>query len=228
MITTHPATPGLTLPPLSPLQVVAYIKRNKHRLRGVKALSTVGDIIAYGKSNNILRMVSDEPDLGPHHRGTVLVYRGRLLDAANEWQDLWVRSQHEDSEEQEFVLPPAFSNLLSTLQDAANARGGGRPPGWYHGMRAGVHPRSNRYGGLRSRKLARPGLLSYTLTGPTYHLKWNLRYLGRELKDRLDHTLEEFYWVDSTGFRRAPNYKRLYKTVRPPPPLFKTWNTTTK
>ena len=70
-------------------------------------------------------MVRDEPDLGPHHRGTVLVYRGRLLDVANEWQDLWLRSRHEESEETQFAVPPAFSNFMSALQDAANARGEG-------------------------------------------------------------------------------------------------------
>ena len=106
-------------------QVAAYIKRNKHRLKGVYALNSVGDIIRYGKANNFLQMVADEPDLGPHMRGTILVHRGQILNERNEWEDLPHRSRHEDAEEQVFSLPPPFSSLLSTLLDVSSARGAG-------------------------------------------------------------------------------------------------------
>ena len=85
----------------------------------------MGDIIEYGKTYNILKMRSDEPDLGEHHRGTVLICRGRLLNAENEWQDVSHRDRHIRAEEENFILPPAFSNFLSTLKDAASVAGEG-------------------------------------------------------------------------------------------------------
>ena len=85
----------------------------------------MGDVIRYGKANNFLQMVAHEPQLGPHHRGAILVHRGQILNEHNEWEDLPHRSRHEDAEEQVFELPPPFSSLLSTLMDVSTARGEG-------------------------------------------------------------------------------------------------------
>ena len=106
------------------LQVTAYIKRNKRRVRGSAEINTVGDILSYAKDNNFLKMQRDEPNLGQHHRGAILVYRGQYLDADNQWVDLPHRERHEAEQEEDFSAPGPFGNLLSTLSDAARSRAG--------------------------------------------------------------------------------------------------------
>ena len=108
----------------SVLQVTAYIKRNKRRVRGCAEINTVGDILSYAKDNNFLKMLMDEPNLGQHHRGAILIYRGQYLGADNQWLDLPHRERHEAEQEQDFSVPGAFGNLLSNLSDAALSRAG--------------------------------------------------------------------------------------------------------
>ena len=55
---------------------------------------TVGDIIRFGRDNNFFKALRDEPDLGEHYRGCILVYRGNILNAAGEWEALPHTERH--------------------------------------------------------------------------------------------------------------------------------------
>ena len=100
-------------------QIASYIKRNKKAVRGVGAMDTVTDIVAYAKANNFVKHLVDTPDFGDHQVGVILVFKGRILDACNEWMDLPHAEEHQQQEAKEGnVIPASFTNLLDVVFQA--------------------------------------------------------------------------------------------------------------
>ena len=81
-------------------------------------------------------------------------------------------------------------------------------------MRSGVQTRSIRWD-PRAPPRNKPDLLLGNSPLPVLNTAYCFIPAG-ELKDRLDHMLQDFYWDDTTGFTKPPNYKRLYNTVEAP------------
>ena len=99
-------------------QIQGYIKRNKHKCRGVQALDSVGEIVQYAKTNNFLKLIADQSGLGDHHVGVVLVYKGQLLGADNEFYDVPHVAEHQHATTVDVHIPPCIYNLLSVLEEA--------------------------------------------------------------------------------------------------------------
>eukprot|EP00951_Prasinocladus_malaysianus_P011616 scaffold85995_cov52-Prasinocladus_malaysianus.AAC.1 len=62
-------------------------------------------------------MLHDEPGLGEHHRGAILLLNGQFLNDSNELEDLPHRESHTGT--QVLEVPVAIKNLLSLLKEAA-------------------------------------------------------------------------------------------------------------
>ena len=77
----------------------------------------MADIVEYAKANNFLKVMT-ETGFGLHDVKVILVLKGRLLDARNEWTDLSHTELHEEAQAG-FVMPTCFDNLLDVCQEAA-------------------------------------------------------------------------------------------------------------
>lgn len=66
-----------------------------------------------------MKMVAENPGLGDHHVGVVLVHKGRLLNELNAWTELGHYNEHVLAAEEVFELPDHFEDLMSTVKEAA-------------------------------------------------------------------------------------------------------------
>jgi hypothetical protein len=168
------------------------------------ATDTVGEIIQFAMGSNFLKMVSEQPGLGDHHVGAVLVYKGQILGEDNIFRDVAHIAQHQQSSiASDSDVPVCLRNLLTEVGEAAKDKQSGHALGR---VAACIRECLKELQGKR---------LDYYVFDSLFRILFltALFCTTGELEDTFDKLLEAFRWNSHSGFKKAPVYGRLYSQV---------------